>query len=166
MTAIKRLILPYPLLSLSLVVMWLLLQQTVSVGHILLGSIIAVGAGKAMQALQPETPRVRNIGAILTLFGLVVVDVLRSNMAVATITISGRRHQPHPAFIVLPLQLKDRLGLAVLSVILTATPGSAWLEYNPAHNTVLLHVLDLVDEKSWVEMVKFRYERLLLEIFQ
>lgn len=166
MSAIKRLILPYPLLSLSLVVMWLLLQQSVSLGHILLGTVIAIGAGKAMQALQPEAPRVRNIGAILTLIGFVVVDVLRSNIAVATITLSGRRHQPHPAFIVLPLELKDRLGLAVLSVILTATPGSAWLEYNPVHNTVLLHLLDLVDERSWVDTVKRRYERLLLEIFQ
>lgn len=166
MTALKRLILPYPLLSLSLVIMWLLLQQTVSLGHILLGSIIAIGAGKAMQALEPEQPRVRNIGAIIKLIGLVVADVLRSNIAVATITLSGRKHQPHPAFILMPLELKDRLGLAVLSMILTATPGSAWLEYSPTHNTVLLHVLDLVDERSWVDTVKHRYERLLLEIFQ
>lgn len=166
MTALKRLVLPYPLLSLSLVVMWLLLQQSVGLGHILLGSVIAIGAGKAMQALQPEPPRVRNIGAILKLIGLVVLDVLRSNIAVATITLSGRRHQPRPAFILMPLELTDHLGLAILSMIVTATPGSAWLEYSPTRNTVLIHVLDLVDEASWVGTVKHNYERLLMEIFQ
>jgi multicomponent K+:H+ antiporter subunit E len=166
MNAIKRHILPYPLLSLSLVVMWLLLQQTVSLGHLLLGSIIAIGAGKAMQALQPDQPKIRNPIAIIKLIGYVVADVLRSNIAVAIISVSGRKHQPHPAFILMPLELTDKLGLAVLSIIVTATPGSAWLEYTPAHKTVLLHVLDVIDEDEWVRTVKHRYERLLMEIFQ
>ena len=29
-----------------------------------------------------------------------------------------------------------------------------------------VHVLDLVDESEWVERIKGRYERLLLEIFE
>ena len=58
------------------------------------------------------------------------------------------------------------MGLAILAVIVTATPGSAWIEYNPARGLLLLHVFDLVDEATWVDQVKNRYEHLLMEIFE
>jgi multicomponent K+:H+ antiporter subunit E len=30
----------------------------------------------------------------------------------------------------------------------------------------MIHVLDLIDESEWVDTIKGRYERLLLEIFE
>jgi multicomponent K+:H+ antiporter subunit E len=30
----------------------------------------------------------------------------------------------------------------------------------------MIHVLDLIDEGEWVQTIKGRYERLLLEIFE
>lgn len=161
-----RQILPYPLLSLALLIFWLLLQQSAGLGHILLGSIIALLAGRALAALQPERPRIRKPFSIVKLMALVAMDVLRSNLAVARIVIQGRRREQTAGFLLLPLELRDRSALAVLSAIITATPGSAWLEYDAARSTVLIHVLDLVDEEAWIALIKQRYERLLLEIFQ
>ena len=57
------------------------------------------------------------------------------------------------------------MGLAILAVIVTSTPGSAWLEYDSSRNSVFIHVLDLVDEDQWRDLLKARYEKLLLEIF-
>ncbi|WEK06693.1 MAG: Na+/H+ antiporter subunit E [Candidatus Devosia phytovorans] len=161
-----RTVLPYPLLSLSLLIFWLLLQSSMGLGHILLGSVIALFAGKALDALQPERPRIRAPHRIIQLMALVAVDVLRSNMAVAWITLQGHRREQTSGFLVLPLELRDRSALAILACIITATPGSAWLEYDAARGTVLIHVLDLVDEQAWIDLIKNRYESLLLEIFQ
>jgi multicomponent K+:H+ antiporter subunit E len=66
----------------------------------------------------------------------------------------------------IPLDLRDPTGLAVLAVIITSTPGTAWLDYNSARRTLLLHVFDLVDETAWLNLIKNRYEYLLLEIFE
>lgn len=161
-----RQILPYPLLSLGLLIFWLLLQQSLGLGHILLGTLIALLAGRALAALQPPRPRIRKPLKIIQLMILVAADVLRSNLAVARIVIQGRRREQTAGFLLLPLELRDRSALAVLSCIITATPGSAWLEYDAARGTVLIHVLDLVDEEAWIALIKQRYERLLLEIFQ
>ena len=30
----------------------------------------------------------------------------------------------------------------------------------------MIHVLDLIDEKTWIRTIKGRYERLLLDIFE
>jgi multicomponent K+:H+ antiporter subunit E len=161
-----RKLLPYPVLSLSLLLLWLLLQQSFALGHILLGSVIALIAGKAFAALNPQQPRARRIGSMIKLLIVVTVDVVRSNLAVAAIVLAGRHHQQTAGFVTIPLKLHDRSGLAILACIITATPGSAWLEYDVMRSSVLIHVLDLIDEEAWSEMVKNRYERLLLEIFQ
>jgi len=65
-----------------------------------------------------------------------------------------------------PLELRDPTGLAVLSVIVTSTPGTAWFDYNAARGVLLIHVFDLVDEEGWRELIKSRYEHLLMEIFE
>lgn len=161
-----RHILPYPLLSLALLVMWLLLQQSVAPGQVLLGALIAIAASRAMAALQPERPKIRHIGKIIKLVGLVTADIARSNIAVTRIIIEGKRREQTAGFLTVPLALTDRFALAILACIVTATPGSAWLEYDAGNNTVLIHVLDLVDEATWIDTLKNRYEALLLEIFQ
>lgn len=159
-------VLPYPLLFVGLLLMWLLLQQSVGLGHILLGGLIALGSTHAMAALQPERPKIRRPGKIIKLILLVLADVARSNLAVTKIILSGGQRNHTPGFILVPLDLKDKSGLAVLSCIITAAPGSAWLEYDPVGSTVLVHLLDLTDEQEWIDTIKLRYEALLLEIFQ
>ena len=160
-----RQILPYPLISLGMLILWLLLQQSLGLGQILLGCVVALVAGRALAALQPEQPRIRKPFKIIQLMALVAVDVLGSNLAVARIVLQGRPAR-NSSFLLLPLQLRDRSALAVLACIITATPGSAWLEYDAVRGTVLIHVLDLGDEQDWIDTIKHRYERLLLEIFQ
>lgn len=157
---------PHPFLTVALTLMWLLLQQSVGLGHILLGFGVAFAASHAMARLQPHRPTIRRPGLVLKLFAEVTVDIVRSNIAVTRIVLAGSGRQPTAGFIKMPLQLKDPAGLAVLSCIITAIPGSAWLEYNPVESSVLIHVLDLIDEEEWVDTVKRRYETLLLEIFQ
>ncbi|MDI6028218.1 Na+/H+ antiporter subunit E [Corticibacterium sp. UT-5YL-CI-8] len=158
-------ILPYPLLTLSLLVLWLLLQQSASPGHILLGLVAALLASRAMAALQPEKPRVVRFLPIFRLVGRVVVDILASNIAVSRLILNPNSDMTKSGFLTVPLVLKDRFGLAILSCIVTATPGSAWLEYNPEESEVLIHVLDIENDQEWIDTLKNRYEILLLEIF-
>jgi multicomponent K+:H+ antiporter subunit E len=159
-------ILPYPLLSVALLVLWLLLNQTVSAGHVILGGVIAVLAFWTMAALRPEKPRIRRPGAALRLAGLVLVDILRSNIAVGRIIVRSREPGVNAGFMTIPLDLRSRNGLAVLAIIITSTPGTTWVSHDAAKGTLLLHVLDLVDETVWIRTIKCRYEWLLMEIFE
>lgn len=159
-------LLPYPLLSATLLVLWLLLNQTISAGHLVLGSVLAILASWAMAALRPEKARIRRLGAAFRLAGMVLVDILRSNIAVGRIIVSSREPGMNAGFLTIPLQLRSRHGLAVLSIIITSTPGTIWVNYDAAKGILLLHVLDLVDETAWIRLIKDRYERRLMEIFE
>ncbi|ASW09277.1 MULTISPECIES: Na+/H+ antiporter subunit E [unclassified Rhizobium] len=156
--------LPYPLLALSLILMWLLLNGF-TLGQLILGIIVAVFASWGMASLRPEKSRLRKWYLLPKLFFRVVFDVLKSNAQVAWIILRGRSRKTTPGFVVLELRVRDQIPLALLAVILTSTPGSAWLEYDSNDNTVLLHVLDLENEAQWRDTVANRYESLLMEIF-
>ncbi len=157
--------LPYPLLSLSLLIMWLALNGF-TLGQLILGSIVAIFASWGMASLRPSKPRLRRWYLLPKLVGIVLYDIVRSNMAVASILLGGYGKRRRSGFVAIPLELRDPTGLAVLAVIVTSTPGTAWLEYNSLNGTVLIHVFDLIDEAGWQDLIKNRYEKLLVEIFE
>jgi multicomponent K+:H+ antiporter subunit E len=160
-----RALLPYPILTAGLIFMWLALSGPTS-GHMVLSVLVAVGASHAMRALGETSPRIRRMAAIPELAGIVFVDIARSNFAVARIILSGKRYQRSSGFVLIPIRLTNPSALAVLSIVLTSTPGTAWLDYNSTRGTLLIHVFDLVDEATWIDLIANRYERLLLEIFE
>ena len=155
---------PHPLLAAALLAMWLLLNQSLSPGHIVLGGAVAVLASHALAALRPEPVRVVSLRPLLRLAGIVAADVVRSNLAVARIVLfpTGKRVS---GFVRLPLELRNIHGLTLLAVIITATPGTLWVQFDRSSGVLLVHVLDLVDEEAWIRLIKTRYEALLLEIF-
>jgi multicomponent K+:H+ antiporter subunit E len=160
---IGRLI-PFPLLTLSLLAMWILLTGF-SPGHIVFGAVIAVMVSRTMLSLRPERPTVRIGRAAMQLAAIVLVDIVRSNIAVAKIILL-RPQERRSAFIELPTALRSPDALAALAVIITATPGSLWVQHDAHRHVILIHVLDLVDEDQWVRQIRDRYETRLMEIFE
>ena len=156
---------PYPLMMASLVAMWLALTS-VSLGQLIVGIAVALAAGQGLAALHPAKPRLRRWELIPKLIAIVLYDIVRSNAAVVRIILGGSRVERRSGFVAIPLDLRDPTGLAVLSLIITSTPGTAWFDYNSAHGMLLIHVFDLVDEEGWRALIKNRYEHLLMEIFE
>lgn len=157
-------LLPHPLLSLALVLMWLLLTSF-SLGHLVLGATISVIAGLAFARIEPQAPRIRAWWPLVRLAGIVAVDIGRSNLAMAGALTVGRNRARRSAVVAIPLRLRDPVALALLALIVTATPGTAWLDYDAATGTLQIHVFDLADEEEWRVLIRTRYEAPLLEAF-
>ena len=56
--------------------------------------------------------------------------------------------------------------VAVLAMIFCLTPGTAWAELSLDRSTLIIHVFDLQDDAAFIALVKTRYERPLMEIFE
>ena len=157
----KRLLLP-----LFLVALWLLLNESLSRGDILLAILLALGITRAITRLRPLPAWPRRFWRSLQLIGWVFCDIVRSNIAVGGLILSMRQRQPRSGFMDIPLELRNPHGLAMLSIILTSTPGTVWAAHDPQRNVFTMHVLDLYDEAAWRRTVKERYEQPLMEIFE
>lgn len=157
--------LPHPLLSLLLTVIWLMLVNTLSFGHLLLGAFLGWAIPLLCRDLLIEVPRVRRplqLGLfVLKVFG----DILVANLAVAKLVL-GPKERLNPAFVEVPMAIEDGFVLAVLTSIISLTPGTVSADLSADRRTLLLHALDAPDPGQLAAEVKRRYEAPLLEIFQ
>jgi multicomponent K+:H+ antiporter subunit E len=159
--------LPYPVVALGLLGLWLLLVGRISPGALLLGSALAIAGSATLVALMMPIARMRRLSIVPGLLFDIAREVVRSNNAVTWIILGrGQSAGPRSGFVRIPLDMRSPHGLAALTCILTATPGTVWVEYDSSDRTMLLHVLDLIDDEAWVRIVKDRWERRLMEIFE
>lgn len=156
---------PHPLLSAFLVVIWLVLTRF-SLGHLVLGTTIALVAGWAMSALHPARPRIRRWRVIPRLLAYFFVDIIRSNVAVTKLILTEGRSSRSSGLIIIPLQMRDANALASLAVILTATPGTAWLQYRSETGELTLHIFDAREAEYYRRTIREKYEPMLMEIFE
>jgi multicomponent K+:H+ antiporter subunit E len=161
---VKRL-LPAPLLSALLFVVWLLLAQTLDPAHILLAALLAVVVPWFTERLRPERPRIRRPLVIARLAGAVLWDIVLSNIEVAR-RILGPESAITPRFVWVPLELTDPHAILSLAGIITMTPGTLSAELSPDRRHLLVHAFNVDDEAALVAQIKARYETPLKEIYQ
>jgi multicomponent K+:H+ antiporter subunit E len=161
-----RRLLPSPLLSTALFALWILLAQSLSPGTLMLALALAIFWPAVTATLRPMPVRARKPLVMLRLFGRVLVEMLRSNAEVARLILKRARRDIPSGFVHIPLQLQDPNGLAVLAMIVTFTPGTAWVRLSADGRQLVLHVIGVDDQAALVDFVKHHYERPLVEIFQ
>lgn len=161
----KRL-LPAPALSVALLLLWGLLMQSLSAGTLVLGAALALLWPAVTVRIRPAPVRLRRPLVMARLFFRVVLEMLRSNAEVAWAILTRRSRDIRSGFVLIPLELRDPNGLAVLAMIVTFTPGTAWAQLSADNRVLLLHVLAIQSEADLVAFIKQHYERPLREIFE
>ena len=146
--------------------LWLLLSRSVSAGHLILATVLAVLVPLLTGGLRPLPVRIRRPGMVLRLGLRVVADTIASNLAVVLFLVFPSRRRHASGFVHIPLKLRDPNALAVLAMIVCITPGTAWAEISLDRSMLLLHVLEVDDPQTIATHVKERYERPLMEIFE
>jgi len=159
--------LPSPVLSVGLLLMWLLLNQTIEPGHWLMGGVLGIVAPLLARPLQPHGhARLRRPLALLRLLVFSAIEIVRSCFNVTQIILLRRSADVNSQFIRVPLDLHSPHGLALLSCLINTTPGTVWADLLPEKHELLLHIFDLHDEAWWVNTIKTRYERPIMEVFE
>ncbi|MBB3102271.1 Na+/H+ antiporter subunit E [Azomonas macrocytogenes] len=158
-------ILPHPLLTIFLTLLWLLLNNTVAFGQLLLGLflgwVIPLLAGRFLLKVPPVCKPFK-----LCLFLLLILyDIVVANLHVARLVLGSPR-KLRPAFVEVPMDIEDEFILTILTSIASLTPGTVSAGLSTDHRTLLLHVLDTDKPQDVAEELKTRYEAPLLEIFR
>lgn len=158
-------LMPAPLLSATLVVVWLVINQSGSLGQWLLGMALAVAIPWFTEPLRTERPVLRRPGLAMKLLARVLRDIVTSNLQVARL-ILGRESAIEPGFFWLPLSITDPHGIVALAGIITMTPGTLSADLSPDRRYLLIHAFNMDDEAALIESIKTQYEAPLMEIFK
>lgn len=153
----------HPTLSVLIAVCWLLLQQSLALPHwiaaLVLGWLLPwLLGGFLPTSVLPRKPRV-----VLRLIGIVIWDVVESNLVVARIVLTPWS-DPQPAWIKVPMEIRHPLAQVLLASIITNTPGTVSCAIDEDSNEIAVHVLDCSDPVALVAQIRQRYEQPLKEI--
>jgi len=158
-------LLPHPLLTPTLTGIWLLLNNSIAPGHILLGVLLGWLIPLFTLRFWPEAIRIRHPWRLLRFLGVVLFDIFTANLVVA-MRILGRPDSLHPTFIEYPLDLHSELAISLLANTICLTPGTVSAQLSPDRRTLLVHALDAPDPDEVRAAIKSRYEAPLKEVFE
>ncbi len=164
----KQLLLPSPLLSVTLWLTWLMLNESLSAGNLLLGAALALAVPWCTRGLHLRNTPVRSWAAVLRLTGVVLFDIAKSNLDVAR-RVLGPEAAMQPRFVWVPLDIQHPSAVVCLAGVITLTPGTVSSELSEDHRLLLVHALhcpDAAAEAALIADIKTRYETPLREIFE
>lgn len=164
MKTIARL-LPHPVLSPTLTVLWLLLVNSITPGQIFLGLFLGWVIPLLTLRFWPEAVTIHRPFALLRYIGMLLLDIILANFTVARL-ILGDPDRLKPVFIELPIILTSDLAISLLANSITLTPGTVSARLSDDRRYLLVHVLNETDPDALIAAIKDRYERPLQEIFE
>jgi multicomponent K+:H+ antiporter subunit E len=159
-------ILPHPLLTLTLIVVWQMLVNYVSLGTLVFGTILGIVIPLLTAPYWPDRPRLKNPAMIIEFILVVLWDIVVANVVVAKTILFTSKSNMHPAWVTIPLDLRSPEAITVLAGTITMTPGTVSSDIAADGRSLLVHCLNAADPDAVRDEIKHRYERRLKEIFE
>jgi multicomponent K+:H+ antiporter subunit E len=156
---------PRPVLSWVLWVLWLLLVNSLSVGQMLLGAFWAWLIPFYTQSFWPGVMSLRKPWLAAKFLGVVVWDILLANWVVARLILRPA-DRLQPAFMLLPLDVREDFTITILASTISLTPGTVSADLSIDRRHLLIHALHVENEQEAIAQMKQRYEAPLKEIFE
>jgi multicomponent K+:H+ antiporter subunit E len=161
-----RKILPHPGLTLLLVIVWLMLNNTLSPGAAVFGLILGIVIPIVTAAYWPNRPMLKHPIKIIEYILIVLWDIVVANVIVAKTILFKRNADMRPTWVTIPLDLRSPEAITVLAGTVTLTPGTVSSDLSACGRALLVHCLDAADTDAVRDEIKHRYERRLKEIFE
>lgn len=158
-------LLPHPVLTPALTCIWMLLNNSIEPGHILLGLTLGWAIPVLTYHFWPEKVIIRKPITFCRYFTILLLDIVKANFTVARL-ILGNPNKLRPAFVKLPLDLTSDLAISILTNSITLTPGTLSAKLSADHSYLLVHALNETEPEQLIATIKQRYERPLKEIFE
>jgi multicomponent K+:H+ antiporter subunit E len=156
--------LAHPWVSGLLGVTWLLLQHSIEPFHLLSALLIGLILPRLLHGFLPQGGHI-NIKPALALTGVVLWDILMSNITVARLVL-GPLTKMQPGWVAVPLTLRNPTAISLFATIITTTPGTVSCTIDEDRWVILVHALDCSDAPQMAADMKARYELPLMAIFE
>ncbi|MEM0921514.1 MAG: Na+/H+ antiporter subunit E [Pseudomonadota bacterium] len=158
-------LIPHPLLSVTLVLVWLALVNTFTLGNLILGVAFGIIIPMMTAAYWPDRPTIGKPLKIAEYLAIVLWDIVVANVQVAMIILFKREADIRSHWIPVPLELTSAEAITVLAGTITMTPGTVSATLSADGGCILVHCLHSDDPDAVRDEIKARYEARLKEIF-
>lgn len=158
-------IFPHPGLTALLIVVWLLLLNSFSVGGLFLAIVFGIVVPIFTQPFWPDRPKLNFGWPILEYVGVVILDIIVANFHVARLILFRRNADFRSRWLVVPLDLRSAEAITTLAGTISLTPGTVSADVAADGRSLLVHSLDVANEADEIARIKTRYEQRLMRVF-
>jgi multicomponent K+:H+ antiporter subunit E len=152
----------HPVYATILALAWMVLQERLTLGDFVMGYALATLIIYLCRYFWTEKVWVRRPGMALRLALTFAREIVVANLQVAWIVIQPRI-EITPAFLVLPLKLRDDLLITTLGNMITLTPGTLTVDVAPDRSGLFVHCLSAPDVDAVRRQIKQQFEAPLAE---
>jgi multicomponent K+:H+ antiporter subunit E len=161
----QRRIFPFPLLSLTLAIIWVLLVNHIGVGTVVMAGLLGTAIPLATRKWWPDRAVIKRPLALAAYAVLVLWDVIVANFQVARIVLFFPSSAIRSAWIRVPLDITAPEAITILAGTITMTPGTLTADLSSCGRALLIHALHAPDPDGVAADIKSRYETRLQRIF-
>ena len=161
-----RKLFPHPWLTILLIVVWMMLYNTVTLGTFVFGLILGVLIPIVTSPYWPDRPLLKNLPMILEYAVVVIWDIIVANFVVAWVILFVPNRDIRSTWVTIPLDIRTPEAITALAGTITMTPGTVSADVSACGRRLLVHCLNTKEPDAVRDEIKERYERRLKEIFE
>ncbi|WP_436855270.1 Na+/H+ antiporter Mnh1 subunit E [Staphylococcus caeli] len=151
------------LVNLGLAIFWLFVTGSYTFNNFILGYLFALLLVYVMRGVLPGRFYVITVYKIIKLFLVFLIELVKANIDVIRIVIKPTMNN-EPAFFTYHTDLKKDWQIALLSNLITLTPGTIVLGVSDDRTKIYIHSIDFSTKEEEVESIKSSLEKVVREV--
>ena len=151
------------LINLLLAVLWMFMGSEFSVASFTAGYIMGLLVVFMMRRFLPGSFYIKRVWRIIKLFFIFIIEMVKANIDVVKIVLSPKI-DVHPGFYAYPCDLEEDWEVALLSSLITLTPGTVVVAIADDHSTIYIHGVDMRSADEEIENIKRSFEKVIKEV--
>lgn len=154
-------------MTLAFALGWTAITGTFSLSNLLLGAVIGALAFWVVRERLTTSLLFNRIYRILALFGLFLVELLKSGVRVALLVMSPRLDRRlRLGIIAFPLTVKSDFEITLLANMITLTPGTLSIDVSEDRKTLFVHAIAVPSKQALIRAIAGGFERKIIEAFE
>ena len=150
-------------LNLIIAFMWMFLTESYQFPSFLTGYIIGVLLLFLLRRFIPSRFYLYRVWKFLSLIFLFIKELTKSNLSIVKLVYQPKRGY-NPGIFALPVDLKSNWEIAILTSLISLTPGTLSVAISDDNKVVYIHAMDIKDDKEEIESIKDSFEKAIMEV--
>lgn len=151
------------LINISLAFIWVLIVSDLSLGSLTLGYLIGIFPVYIIRRFLPGRFYLIRVYYVIKLTLVFAKELIKANYELTKIVVSPKI-DIHPGFFAYPCDLEEEWEIALISVLISLTPGTLIVAISDDYSTIYIHGINALDVDKEIATIKNGFERLIQEV--
>ncbi len=151
------------LLNIFIAFTWMFLGNSYTVSSFFGGYLIGLLMLFTLRRFFPRRFYLLNVIAAFKLLLIFIRELILSNIQIFKIILRPKL-DIKPGIFALPTELKTDWEIAILSNLITLTPGTLVVDISDDRKLLYVHAMDIQDVKESIDSIKNTFEKAIMEV--